>query len=109
MEDAIRKDRSLFVVAQVNEELEDPGPADLYTVGVEGMIDRVLKLPDGSTSVLLHGQQRLRLLGYTRKAPFMRVRAEIVHEETERTLVIEALVRSPLPLSDTCLKLTSTL
>src|SRR6266851_2601964 len=109
IEDAISKDRTLFVVAQVNEELEDPGPADLYTVGVEGMIDRVLKLPDGSTSVLLHGQQRLRMLGYTRKVPFMRVRAEIVHEETERTLVIEALVRAALVLFEKCVKLSSTL
>ncbi len=109
IEDAISKDRTLFVVAQVNDELEDPGPADLYTVGVEGMIDRVLKLPDGSTSVLLHGQQRLRMLGYTRKVPFMRVRAEIVHEETERTLVIEALVRAALVLFEKCVKLSSTL
>src|SRR5216683_157494 len=109
IEDAISKDRTLFVVAQVNDELEDPGPADLYTVGVEGMIDRVLKLPDGSTSVLLHGQQRLRMLGYTRKVPFMRVRAEIVHEETERTLVIEALVRAALVLFEKCMKLSSTL
>src|SRR6266852_6044569 len=52
IEDAISKDRTLFVVAQVNEELEDPGPADLYTVGVEGMIDRVLKLPAGSQILL---------------------------------------------------------
>jgi ATP-dependent Lon protease len=66
-------------------------------------------LPDGSTSVLLHGQQRLRLLGYTRKAPFMRVRAEIVHEETERTLAIEALVRAALALFEKCVKLSSTL
>jgi len=109
IEDAISKDRTLFVVAQVNDELEDPGPADLYTVGVEGMIDRVLKLPDGSTSVLLHGQQRLRMLGYTRKVPFMRVRAEIVHEETERTLAIEALVRAALVLFEKCVKLSSTL
>ncbi|HEV2581269.1 MAG TPA: endopeptidase La, partial [Ktedonobacteraceae bacterium] len=109
IEDAISKDRTLFVVSQVNDELEDPGPADLYTVGVEGMIDRVLKLPDGSTSVLLHGQQRLRMLGYTRKVPFMRVRAEIVHEETERTLAIEALVRAALVLFEKCVKLSSTL
>src|SRR5712692_7889527 len=62
IEDAMSKDRTLFVVTQINEELEDPGPDDLYTVGVEGVIDRVLKMPDGTTSVLIHGQRRLRHL-----------------------------------------------
>jgi ATP-dependent Lon protease len=109
IEDAMSKDRTLFVVAQLNEELEDLGPDDLYTVGVEGVIDRVLKLPDGTTSILLHGQQRLRLLEYTQKTPFMRVRAEIVQEETERTLAVEALVRAALALFEKCVKFSSTL
>src|SRR6266566_9503309 len=43
IEDAMSKDRTLFVVTQINEELEDPGQDDMYTIGVEGMIDRVLK------------------------------------------------------------------
>src|SRR5258707_583527 len=109
IEDAMSKDRSMFVVAQLNEELEDLGPDDLYTIGVEGIIDRILKLPDGTTSILLHGQQRLRLLEYTQKIPFMRVRAEIVQEETERTLAVEALVRAALALFEKCVKFSSTL
>src|SRR5260370_17065569 len=47
--DAISKDRTLFVVAQVNEELDDPGPADLYPFESDGIIYRLLKLPDDST------------------------------------------------------------
>src|SRR6266478_1631427 len=109
IEEAMNKDRILFVVTQLNEELEDPGQDDVYTVGVEGMIDRVLKMPDGTTSVLLHGQRRLRRLEYTQQTPFMRVRAEIVDEETERTLTVEALVRAALALFEKCVKLSSTL
>ncbi len=109
IEDAMSKDRTLFVVTQLNEELENPGQDDLYTIGVEGMIDRVLKMPDGTTSVLLHGQRRLRRLEYTQHTPFMRVRAEIVHEETERTLAVEALVRAAMALFEKCVKLSNTL
>ncbi|HEX6108703.1 MAG TPA: LON peptidase substrate-binding domain-containing protein [Ktedonobacteraceae bacterium] len=108
IEEAMNKDRILFVVTQLNEELEDPGQDDVYTVGVEGMIDRVLKMPDGTTSVLLHGQRRLRRLEYTQQTPFMRVRAEIVDEETERTLTVEALVRAALALFEKCVKLSNT-
>ena len=109
IEDAMSKDRTLFVVTQLNEELENPGQDDIYTVGVEGMIDRVLKMPDGTTSVLLHGQRRLRRLEYTQHTPFMRVRAEIVREETERTLAVEALIRAAMALFEKCVKLSNTL
>ena len=109
IEEAMNKDRILFVVTQLNEEMEDPGQEDVYTVGIEGMIDRVLKMPDGTTSVLLHGQRRLRRLEYTQQTPFMRVRAEIVDEETERTLTVEALVRAALALFEKCVKLSNTL
>ncbi len=109
IEDAMSKDRTLFVVTQINEEMEDPGQDDVYTIGVEGMIDRVLKMPDGTTSVLLHGQRRLRRIEYTQQTPFMRVRTQIVDEETERTLAVEALVRAALALFEKCVKLSSTL
>src|SRR6266568_3543380 len=109
IEEALNKDRILFVVTQLNDELEDPGQDDVFTVGVEGIVDRVLKMPDGTTSVLLHGQRRLRRLEYTQQTPFMRVRAEIVDEETERTLAVEALVRAALALFEKCVKLSNTL
>ena len=109
IEEAMKKDRILFVVTQLNEDLEDPGQDDVYTVGVEGMVDRVLKMPDGTTSVLLHGQRRLRRIEYTQQTPFMRVRAEIVDEETERTLTVDALVRATLALFEKCVKLSNTL
>src|SRR6266704_2355358 len=53
IDDAMGKGRTLVVVTQLNEEIEDPGPDDMYAVGVEGSIDRLLKMPDGSTSILL--------------------------------------------------------
>ncbi len=109
IEEAMKKDRLLFVVTQLNEDLENPGQDDVYAVGVEGMVDRVLKMPDGTTSVLLHGQRRLRRLEYTQQIPFMRVRAEIVNEETERTLTVDALVRAALALFEKCVKLSNTL
>ena len=109
IEVAMKKDRILFVVAQLNEDLEDPGQDDVYTVGIEGMVDRVLKMPDGTTSILLHGQRRLRRLEYTQQTPFMRVRAEIVDEETERTLTVDALVRATMALFEKCVKLSNTL
>jgi ATP-dependent Lon protease len=106
IEDAMSKDRTLFVVTQLNEETEDPGPDDMYAVGIEGSIDRLLKMPDGTTSILIRGQRRLRLLEYIQQTPFMRARVETVHEEAERTLALEALVRAVLALFEKCVKLS---
>ena len=110
IEDAMSRDRCMFVVTQLDESSEDPGPDDLYRVGVEGVIDRVLKMPDGATSILIHGQQRLRRIEYTQQVPFMRVRAETVEEgEIEHTLALEALIRAVLALFEKCVKLSHTL
>ena len=80
IEEAMSKDHIMFVVTQLHEEEENPGPYDLYTVGVEGLIDRVLKMPDGTVSVLVRGQRRMRRLDYTQQEPYMRVQADIVEE-----------------------------
>lgn len=106
IDDAMSKGRTLVVVTQLNEEIEDPGPDDMYAVGVEGSIDRLLKMPDGTTSILIRGQRRLRLLEYTQQTPFMRVRVETVHEEAERTLALEAMLRAVLALFEKCVKLS---
>src|SRR5437868_10081113 len=60
LEEAMSKDHVLFIATQLDEHLEEPGPHDLYTVGMEGIVERMLKLPDGSTSILLRGHRRLR-------------------------------------------------
>lgn len=106
VEEAMSKDRAMFVVTQLDEDLEEPGPNDVYSVGVEGTIDRLLKMPDGTTSVLVRGIRRLRRVEYTQTEPFMRVQAETVIEVAEATLGLEALARAILVLFEKCVKLS---
>src|SRR5579863_1094977 len=89
LEDAMSKNRTVFVVTQRNEDMEDPGAEDVYHIGVEGIIERLLKLPDGTTSVLIRGERRLRRIEYTQQLPFMRVRVEPLQEVIEETLALE--------------------
>jgi len=107
VEEAMNTDHTLFVVTQLNEDQEDPASDELYTVGVEGYIDRVLKLPDGTMSVLVRGQRRMRCLEFTQQAPFMRVRAEVVEEVSDASLATEALRRAVLALFEKCVKLNA--
>lgn len=109
IEEATSHDRMVFVVTQLHEDQEDPDPSEIYEVGVEGVIDRVLKMPDGTISVLIRGQRRLRRITYTQHLPYIRAQAEIIVDDIEPTLALEALRRAVLALFEKCAKLNSTL
>ncbi len=109
IEEAASKRCGLFVVTQLQEDIEDPGPDDVYAMGVECTIDRQLKMPDGSTTLLLRGQRRVRRLAYTQQEPFVRVRIEPVEEEVESSLALEALMRATLALYEKCAALNANL
>jgi len=51
--DAIMKDKLLLLVTQKDAALDEPGPDDVYRVGMVSMIMRTLKLPDGRLKVLI--------------------------------------------------------
>ena len=62
VEGAAKNDSLILIVAQKNEETENPAPKDLYTIGVVANIVRTLRLPDGRYKVLLQGIMRARIV-----------------------------------------------
>src|SRR5690606_8622830 len=50
--DVLAGNRMLAMIASRDPELEAPGPGDLYSVGVAGVVARMLKVPDGSLRIL---------------------------------------------------------
>ena len=63
--------RMLAMVAARDPENEEPGPDDLYEVGVVGVVARMLKVPDGTLRVLVQGTQRVRLGPYVAEQPYL--------------------------------------
>jgi ATP-dependent Lon protease, bacterial type len=55
--DVLGANRMLAMVASHDPENEEPGPADLYDVGVVGVVARMLKVPDGTIRILVQGAQ----------------------------------------------------
>ena len=104
LEEAMGQKRLLFAVTQLNEHQEEPGAEDLYVVGVEAYIERLLKLPDGTINVFLRGRHRLQRLAYTQELPYIRVSAEVIPDTVESTLAIEALRRAVLALFEKCVQ-----
>ncbi|RTY69659.1 endopeptidase La [Flavobacterium sp. LB2P53] len=59
--DANAAGKTIGVVAQINEEDEDPTKADIHKIGTVARILRVLKMPDGNITVILQGKKRFEI------------------------------------------------
>ncbi len=89
---------TVIALAQIDALVVDPGPDDLYTTGCEVVVGRMLRMPDGTTSVLAQGRRRVEIVEFTQTEPYYRVKARPIYEPTEKTLETEALMRAVLAL-----------
>ncbi len=64
VESAFLQDKKLFVVAQSNNAVEDPEASDLYKVGTLCSLMQMLRLPDGTTKLLIEGTTRMQTEEY---------------------------------------------
>ena len=93
---ANRNHENLIVAAQRDNDALDPEEDDLFGIGTEATIGRVLRMPDDTTSVLAQGRRRVEIVAYTQWEPYIRVRARIIEEPTEWQPTTEALMRLSL-------------
>src|SRR5574341_97007 len=95
---AQQRHETIIVAAQVDSEVEEPRPDDIYTIGVEVALGRTLRMPDGTTSLLVQGRRRVEIVEYTLTEPYYRAKARPVFEPTNRTSEIQARMRAVLAL-----------
>lgn len=94
LEDVMKEDKQILLVTQKNASQDDPGPADIYTVGTLGTVLQLLKLPDGTVKVLVEGQQRARIVRFAENPVFYQAYAELVTDTDGDPQEIEALMRA---------------
>ena len=78
--DANAKGKIIGVVAQKDESVEEPGPDDINTIGTVARILRVLKMPDGNTTVILQGKKRFEIDTVTTETPYLKATIKEVNE-----------------------------
>ncbi|WP_158961349.1 endopeptidase La [Myroides fluvii] len=71
IEAANKKGKSIGVVAQLNEDTEDPGLNDIHHQGTVARIIKVLKLPDGNITVILQGKKRFEIAALVSEKPYL--------------------------------------
>jgi len=68
---ANKGNKTIGVVAQKNEAIEDPSIDDVYKVGTVARILRMLKMPDGNTTVIIQGKKRFEIDTFVQEKPYL--------------------------------------
>ncbi len=94
LEDVMREDKQILLVAQRNAAQDDPTTADIYRVGTVSTVLQLLKLPDGTVKVLVEGGSRARIKEFTDNQSFFQAFADVMPESPGDARELEALARS---------------
>jgi ATP-dependent Lon protease len=92
--DVLSGERMLVMVASRDPDVEEPGPDQLYDVGVAGVVARMLKVPDGTMRILVQGTQRVRIGEYVTEEPYLVARISELPDVVEPSAELEALTRN---------------
>ena len=98
--------RRLLAVAQRDESVEEPEADDLYAVGIEVVVGRKLRMPDGTVSIWVRGKRRTRVTRFTQFAPYIVAEVSPIEEVVEESLTTDALTRAVLALFEKVIQLS---
>jgi ATP-dependent Lon protease len=93
--DALANDRMVVLVASTDPELEEPPPDKLYTVGVVGVIARMMRAPDGTLRILVQTGPRVKIDHWVREVPYLLAEvSELPDTGDQQSPELTALVRN---------------
>ena len=81
--DANKGDKVIGVVAQKDGDIENPTSEDIYKTGVVAQILRVLKMPDGNTTVIIQGKKRFEIEELIQEEPYLVAKVQEAKEDKE--------------------------
>jgi len=82
LQEVMKSDKSIVLVAQKNSEIDDPTSKDLYQYGCLSKVLQLLKLPDGTVKVLVEGEKRIKILRYNENAnDYLTCEVEIAEDQ----------------------------
>jgi len=109
VDEATVEKRMIGLVTSRDAEKEEPGPEDVYEVGVLATIQRMFKAPDGTVRLLVQGLERIRIEEWVASEPYLRANVSTPPDEVEDSLEVEALMRNAVDLLRRLVSLVSQL
>lgn len=105
LEDVMREDKQILLVAQKNAAQDEPTTDDIYAVGTVSTVLQLLKLPDGTVKVLVEGGRRARIASFVENDQFFQASADVLDESVGDAQELEALARSVVSQFEQYIKL----
>jgi ATP-dependent Lon protease len=105
LEEAMKKNKEIFLVAQKDAKTNDPSEKDIYDIGTIGTIVQMLRLPDGTVKVLVEGKGRACVKNYLPNKSYFMVEVETVPEADKIGVETEALIRTLVTAFENYVKL----
>lgn len=95
VKEAYESDKTIGVVSQKNEDDEDPDAEDLFKVGTVAQILKLIKMPDGSKSIVIQGKTTFEVEEFIQKDPYFKARVNAYRQEMDLEGVeLDASIRS---------------
>src|SRR4051812_28456159 len=96
VEEALAKNRLIFLASQKEISEENPKEGTIYKIGTIAMIMRMRKLPDGRVKILIQGIAKGQIKSYTKSEPFFEVSCDKIPENTlpGTPIEFEAMIRN---------------
>ena len=82
--DAYKADKLVGVIAQKDSTIEEPLATDLETIGTVAKIIKLIKMPDGGTTVIIQGRKRFQIEEITTDDPYFKARITILEEDKHK-------------------------
>ncbi len=106
LDEVMRKDKQIFLAAQMDASEDEPSPERIYTIGTIASVVQLLKLPDGTVRVLVEGSHRARIKSFTENAEYFEADVEAVEEVNADTPEARAMARAVTDQWDNYVKLS---
>src|SRR5215212_5804799 len=79
--DAYKADKLIGVIAQKDSNIEEPTVSDLEDIGTIAKLVKLIKMPDGGTTIIIQGRKRFRIEEITAEDPYFKARISVLEDE----------------------------
>ncbi|CAN5420690.1 endopeptidase La [soil metagenome] len=79
--DAYKADKLIGVIAQKDSTVEEPTVSDLEEIGTVAKIAKMIKMPDGGTTIIIQGKKRFKIDEITSEDPYFKAKIQTLDEE----------------------------
>jgi ATP-dependent protease La len=94
IDDVMRGNRLVVLVAQKSPDIDHAGPDDIYRVGTVSRVGRMFRMPDGTVQIAVQGLERVTIDEYTEEKPYLQARITTKPDTQEDDTETEALKRN---------------